>query len=671
MPDKIIRMNDQSGTVDQRPTGYLFIWSVFIILAFMLCFESNAQNQSGERRKGSKIIDDSTKQVYGPKTTRYYYERDVLLNKLNYHTIDTAIHNFHRWTYVQRNNYQIQDLGNVATSSRSIFYRIPDVIGATSGFTTYDLYWDTEQVKYFDTKSPYANMYVMLGGKGRSITRATFSRNISPRWNFGITYRALLIDKQVQRRAKGDRNVRAQYFDLFTSYQSKDSSYRLFANFRRGGHEADEYAGIKKNSTFVYSDYYFTNAQPSLLDASSKDVRMAFHLFHQYEVAKALQFYHVLDRYRQATRFTDIASTSPTNYIDFADVTRKTYYDHTEDHIDSIITEDRTKFKYLRNEIGFKGNLLKLFYNGYVAVRHYTFTNNHVTYNNGPQRSGYETYLGGRMALRLDSLVDVGGWGELQQNGNYRLEGTIKSKWFEASLKQAQYSTPLIYETYRGAHDSWDLNFSPVNVTQLNGYLHYDSKVFSVSPGLTFTRLGNYTYFKYNYVPAEADTLGDQKVLPAQAPGQQVIFSPELKFSLTVLKRLTLSSQVIYTKLLESSQDAIQIPKLFVNAQLSYANIFFNGNLDMQTGVDLHYQSTYYALAYDVPIQQFYVQNVVQTKAFPIVDLFFSTRIKKGRLFFKYNNIVQAFTKQGYIVTPEYPGQRNILDFGFDWSFYD
>jgi hypothetical protein len=271
------------------------------------------------------------------------------------------------------------------------------------------------------------------------------------------------------------------------------------------------------------------------------------------------------------------------------------------------------------------------------------------------------------MALRLDSLVEVGGLGELQQNGNYRLEGSIKSKWFEASLKQAQYTTPLVYETYRGAHDSWDLNFSPVNVTQLNGYLHYDSKVFSVSPGLTFTRLGNYAFFKY-FAPASK---GDQTVLPTQASGQQVIFSPELKVSLTVLRHLTLSSQVIYTKLLESSQDAIQIPKMFVNAQLSYANIFFNGNLDMQTGVDFHYQSTYYALAYDVPIQQFYVQQSVQTKAFPIVDLFFSTRIKKGRLFFKYNNIVQAFTKQGYIVTPEYPGQRNILDFGFDWSFYD
>jgi hypothetical protein len=55
----------------------------------------------------------------------------------------------------------------------------------------------------------------------------------------------------------------------------------------------------------------------------------------------------------------------------------------------------------------------------------------------------------------------------------------------------------------------------------------------------------------------------------------------------------------------------------------------------------------------------------------PIVDIFFSARIKRGRIFFKYHNLLQAFTKEGYMLTPRYPGQRNVVDFGFDWSFYD
>ncbi len=623
---------------------------MLLLIVFTVIYAA-AQEQPSGRRKGSRILDDTTKQVYGPKSSRYYFEQDVFLNRQTYHTIDTAIRNFHRFTFVQRYNYRYQDLGNIGTAIRPIFYQAPDVLGATSGFTAYDVYWDSDPVRYYDTKSPYAHMYVMLGGKGRSITRATFSRNITPQWNFGFNYRAILVDKQVQRQSKGDRNVRSTYFDFFTSYQSKDSSYTIFANARRNGLEADEYGGIKKNEDFEYADYFFNNAQPNLLDAASKDLRMNVHVFHQYEVARALQVYHVFDRYRQGTRFTDAPGNAPEGF-----------YDHNE--FDSTATEDRTKFKYVRHEVGIKGNLLKLFYNGYYANRRYTLTN-HIDLL-GEQLLEVESYLGGRMSLRLDSLVEVTGWGELQQNGNYRLDGKIKSKWFEASLKQLQYTTPLIYQTYRGQHDEWTNDWSNINVTQFDGYLHYNSKVLSVSPGVTFTRLGNYVFFKYDDYENT-----DQKVLPVQSSGQQVIFSPELKLSLTVLGHINFNTNIIYTRMLSNSADAIQIPELFVNGQLAYENIFFNGNLDMHAGVDLHYQSDYFALAYDVPIQQFYVQQTTPIQAFPIVDVFFDARIKRGRIFFKYNNILQAFTKEGYLTAPDYPGQRNILDFGFDWSFYD
>jgi hypothetical protein len=32
---------------------------------------------------------------------------------------------------------------------------------------------------------------------------------------------------------------------------------------------------------------------------------------------------------------------------------------------------------------------------------------------------------------------------------------------------------------------------------------------------------------------------------------------------------------------------------------------------------------------------------------------------------------MQAFNDSGFMPTAGYPGQRNIIDFGFDWSFYD
>ena len=639
-----------------------FLRYIAFIFFFSAAFNI-AQAQDDEPvRRGSRIIDDTTKQVYGPKTSKYYFEKDVFFNRITYHPIDTAIRNFHRYNYVQGHNNLYQDLGNIGTAIFPIYYQVPDVIGATSGFNSYNLYWDDEQIRYFDTKSPYSNIRATLGGKGRSMTRVTFSRNITPQWNFGFTYRALLIDKQIQRSGKGDRNVRGTYYDIYTSYQSADSAYRLILNFRRNKHEAAEYGGVddrvddSSEDVFEYKDYFFINAQPFLLDASSVELRMNVHLYHQYEIGRALQLYHTLDRYRQGNQFIDGPLDNP-------------YYDYYDTLLDKKATLDKVKFKSLRNEVGIKGNLLKLFYNGYYAIRDYTFTNNHID-SLGTQQSETESYLGGRMSLHLDSIGEVTGWVEVQQNGNYRIDGEIRSKWFEASLKQVQYSPALLQQSYRGSHDSWSNDFSNVNATQVNGYLHYNSKVLRVSPGLTFTRLGNYIFFK-----EDTATTG-QRVLPIQSSGQQVIFSPEFKFSLTLMRHINLSTQFIYSKVLDNPDNAIQIPDLFINAQLSYENIFFNGNLDMHAGVDLHYKSSYYPLAYDVPIQQFYVQeqitgNALKVPEFPIVDIFFSARIKRGRIFFKYHNLMQTFSEQGYMPTPGYPGQRNIIDFGFDWSFYD
>jgi hypothetical protein len=632
-----------------------FLRILFILFGITIALSAAAQDDK-PRRKGSQIIDDSTKQVYGPRTSRYFYEQDIFYNRHFKHPLDTAIHNYHRFNFVQGNNNLYQDLGNIGTAIRPIFYQPPALIGATSGFTSYDLYWDSEKLKYFDTKSPYSNLQIIWGGLGRSITRVSFSRNINPRWNFGFNFRSLLIDKQINRSGKGDRNVKGTYYDIYTSYQSKDSTYRLFFNFRRSHQQADENGGIRNAEALKYADLFDKIRNVWLENAESRDRRSNIHLFHQYQVfGKGFQVYHVFDSYNQHN-----------NYFDQMSATLNTeYFDQVE--VDSSKVKDASRFVSMRNEAGLKGNLAKLFYNGYYALRHYDLSNKYYADDDvRANLKGNEHYLGGRMSLFLDSIGEVNAWAELEARGNFRLEGSIKSRWFEASLKELKYEPSLLQQAYRGSHDLWNNNFRPVKSTQINGYLHYNSRVIKISPGLTFTTLTDYVYFKYN------DQTGDpQKVLPVQSGGTQVIASPELRISLTMMRHLTLSAQGIYTNVLQNDDEAISLPEYFVNGQLSYANIFFHGNMDMQAGVELHYKSAYNAMGYDPVIQQFYRQDNYTVKDFPIIDVFFNMKIKSGRVFIKYNNIMQAFAGYGYLTTPYYPGQRNVIDFGFDLLFYD
>lgn len=623
----------------------------FILLFMVSGVTSFAQDETpAAKRRGSRIIDDTTKQIYGPNTSRYFYEKDVFYNRSLIYPIDTLIKNFHRYNYVQRNSNYYQDLGNIGTAIRPIFYQEPSAIGQRSGFDVYDLYWSSEEIRYYDTKSPYSNMNVILGGKGRSMTRATFSRNINPRLNFGITYRGFFIDKQVpERRGKGDRITRSNYYDIFSSYFSKDSIYRVFVNYKRMFHRIQEFGGVRldeEDSSF--QAYFVPNLKVWLSEAESNDLTMNMHFNHQFMVGKALQVYHTFDRYRQKSKFLDLYETDK-DFFPFQNIINDT-------------TNDIVKFKTVRNEVGIKGNLLKLFYNGYYAIRHYSMTNFHLF----RPSIGNENFLGGRMELNIDSVGLVSGLAEVKLDSvdlNYRVEGKIESRWFDASLKQLLYRPSFAQQTYRGAHHEWNNDFANIESSQLSGALHYRTSVISLSPGLTFTRLRNYIFF---------DQMNDtSQVAPIQSNGNQIYISPEFRFSLTFFRHVTFSNQTIYTSFIENADDAIRLPQLFINTQLAYSNIHFNGNLDMHAGVDIHWRSAYYAQAYDPAIRQFYNQDQFKVNAFPIVDLFLNAKIKRGRVFIKWNNLVQVFTKTGYFPTPFYPGQRNIIDFGFDWSFYD
>lgn len=611
-----------------------------------------AQEDEPTIRRGSRIIDDTTRNIYGPNTSKYFYEEDFFNNQAKLHSIDTTPWNFDRFSYVQRYNNFYQDLGNIGTAIKPIYSPVMETIGVSSGFDVYDLYWKSETIKYYDTKSPYSNMYVILGGKGRSVTRVTFSRNINPQWNVGFNYRVLLIDKQVQREGKGDRHVRGTYYDVYSTYHTKDSAYTVFINYRRNFQQVDEYGGVLIQDEYQYSDLFEENAQPNLTEAESNERRSNFHVFHQYKIGSGLQLYHKLDFQKHRNRFND---SDPDN----------DYYNDVI-VVDSATTRDQVELKTMRNEVGVKGNLFKLFYNGYAAFRKFNMEYKYLYEDYLDfDTDDNELYVGGRIALQLDSLIEVKGWAEWMLDDRYQIQGSIHTRWFEASAKRSVSTPSFLSQAYRGSHNVWLNEFNNIEGTEVKGNLIYRSRVLSIYPGVRFTTLRNTIFFKDN----NQET--GQRALPMQSEGFQTWVSPELVFTVALHKHVTLTTQTLYTRILENADDAIQVPDLFVNAQLVYSNIWFNGNFDFQAGVNGHWKSAYYAPSYDLAIQQFYIQQQYEAPSFPIVDLFINAKIKRARIFLKYNNVVKAFSDYGNVPTPFYPGINNLLDFGFDWSFYD
>jgi hypothetical protein len=619
-----------------------------------MAFASAAQAQ----RSRSSIIDDSTKLIYGPHTSRYTTESELFHNAVGYQGIDTTIINIHRWNYLARHLYTFQDLGNVGTALRQVMGGIRSTPGVTAGFTAYDPYYEQEVIKIYNTKSPYSSMAVVWGGNGRAATRAEFSRNITPRWNFGFNYRAILVDKQIQRKGKGDRQVIGNYYDVYTHYQDKSDRYSALLSFRRMRHKVNEYGGVySAEPDPPFESYFSPNAQPTLTAANSEDWRINIHLFHQYKLARGIQLYHKLDQDKQRNLFTDDLTVEPDDYYDFTQTVQE----------DSLMSNEKTKFTFFKNEFGIKGGTRHLFYNGYYKIRAFEVEYKYLnadTLSFDP--TGLEGSLGGGLRLQVDSLNFLTADLEILQTGQFRAAASLRSKWFEAEVVQSISKPSFLAQAYRGHHDQWHNRFNNEDVTALSALAKFDAKKLSLRAGARYRDQGNYIYFLKDTFPGTSQT-----VLPVQSGGRQRILSPEASARVVFLGNFTFRASLSLNHLLQNDDEAVEVPAWMVNTQLYYHGFLWKRNLEVNIGTETHLQPDYYAFGYDPVLQQYYRQSDELVAGYPIIDAYLDGKIKWARFFVRYHNILQLFRQTGYIATPGYPAMRNVLDFGFDFSFYD
>jgi hypothetical protein len=609
------------------------------------------------KRTHSKIVNDSAKAIYGPKTTLSSTEQNIFEGKKHYEQLDTAILNLHRWDFVRKYENKYQDLGNVGTALNPVFPLISSTIGATPGYKVYDLYYETTEPRFYDTKSPFSRINIIWGGRGRSMTHVEFTRNINPRWNFGINYRPVLSANQIPFSGNRNYQVISQYYDFNTSIRSKNSRYQLLASYRRIRHHAKENGGVKFTSDTTYKAYfsanpipYFTISTNATATLSNDELRNNFHLFHHFQLARPAQLYHVLDISRQVNTFHNTKDAESAAFFKYATS-------------DTTVVNDVNKFQVFQNEVGLKGNAAFLFYDFYYKIRSYTNTMANLQ-GQAPNASGIENYIGTRIAFRFDSLSQLAGQAEYLLDGHYNIQGTLRTPWLDAELHSALAKPGFMQQVYRGGYNTWNHNFTNTFSNQISGRIKAQVGPLFISPGFSYTALQNYIYFKSDAV---------QQALPVQSNGHQQILSPEVRMDIAILKKIHLKPQIIYTTVFDNDNDhhAISIPTWFSNVQLSYESFLFKGALQVQTGVELHAKSDYKALGYAPAIQQYYIQNSFVSPSFWTTDLFLNGRIKRGRFFVKYINLLQQFTAQGYVPTPGYPNVRSTIDFGFELILFD
>ncbi len=603
---------------------------------------------TGQLLAQSKIVDDTTKQVYGAYTTFYHTFPDIKYNKDNLRKVDTLIYGLQNFTLPDKNENKIVNLGNLGTASRPVFYKPPEEIGLTSGFNAYEPYYYTpDNIKYYDSRSPYTLLNVVLGGSNRNETLVEHNRNITPYLNVGIRYRRISADKQVNSARRGDRQTLSTAYYLHADYQSENGKYVVVSSLSRINHRVKENGGIKVLPGALLVDYFDKNADVYLKNAESSDLRLGFHLYNEYKLVQPFQVYYDFQTVVNKYFYTDnpLGGTSEGN--DGA------FYDRILISEDS--TTNKAQFNQLINEVGLKGDLKKMFYNFYVKFRDMNYIHQYLPLD------GHDNEQSGGFNLRydFDSLQYIHAGGALMLDGNYRIGGKYHMKFLDVEYWRVSSKPAVMQQNYFGNHYQWHNDFNSTKSDYLSGSVTLNYKGIKFKPSFSLSNIQDHIYF------------GTDK-MPAQASGSARILSPGLIFNFRFFKKLFFESELIYTNISGDGEavNSFRIPEWLANGKIYFSGPLFHSALYLQSGIQMHYKSAYYAPGYAPSIQQFYIQDDFLIPAHVVMDLYADFQIKTFTMFFKLVYVNQK-KLMGYFVAPDYIGQRRTFDIGVRWMFFN
>jgi len=643
-----------------------------------------ATNNVGE--EGQLLLEPNPEEIYGPTTTTYIFETDLLRNNIVSRYVDTTLNYFHRYNYVARKRFTYQDLGNLGTATQSMYYQVPDRLGFRMGLHALDPYiTHPDEVRYYDTKSPFSRWYYVQGSSGRSLVDIIFSQNIKPNWNATIRHKRinarLLVGTEPAN--NNDRQVSHETWMASTRFRSNNGNYNLLFSVNHFSHFMGETGGLllTPNDSSLLDSYVpespdelppsdlesidelftlgtgeLTNIFTSLAGAvpESDRKRTQVRLVHQYTLAgkEALQLYHILHR-----------STESYRYFDPSFSTHAGAYPNTLLYSSGSTMEHTINFNEFENQAGLKGLADKLFYTVYLGRRDYAYRFSFFPGENVPRRLRAQNYFGFKGEYRLTPKIYFNGNFEqiVGARGGTRLNVTLNTPYVSANHKRIVAQPDLMQEFYYGNIFQW--NHLPESAAPFQNldYSLTEAKAslplgnLQINPFARFNTFRNYTYYNTEALPEQ---FGDAINV--------LMIGTEINHRVGVLHQQFYG---IYARSGETS--VLRMPELLCNYNV-FVEVNFPGKTMLSRfGIDLHWHSEFFADAYMPVTQQFFLQNDLQLGNYLQAEVYWTFNLKKVNMFLKMTNAAQGLMGDGYFLTPLYMAQPRAFEFGVNWLFYD
>lgn len=535
-----------------------------------------------------------------------------------------------------------------------------------------------EDSKHFNTTTPYTRLrYYTGGGKGKAenMLDVWHVQNILPFWSAGLRYRTISGDGRY-----ANQKTKVSTFSFFTSYERERWVLSGFLSRNKG--EIEENGGIADRyqvvDTVVKAENIPVNLQMSEVYNNFRNIN--FQVQGQYNIGKAKELITPVDTSRNDTSYTYPAKVvlnirTEGNRHSFEEGSiNEDFYRHT--YIDSSQTNDTYNSKLIEVSAKFvlnehpKYKYLPGLYAGLEFKREkYDQRIDYDTLSVG-SIYGTDTYMGtfltaGIFNVDTNAALNYDVQGRLgllgYYAGNFKIDGYIrqalnkeKTTFLRADANIQLQSVNPFLNHYVGTHDQWENDFKAVKTIDIRA--RYVNQRLRADVGASFTNIFSHVYF-------------DSTIMPRQTSKALIVFTAWAK---EVFKAGPVYfDQRVYVQK-STQEDILSLPTVALYSHNYYQDWLFKHALELQFGIDLFYNTSFYADNYMPSIMQFYNQKVYKTGNYPKVDVFLNLHIKRAQLFVKYEHVNFHLKERGnFFSAADYPINPAMLKFGVQWDFFD
>jgi hypothetical protein len=580
---------------------------------------------------------------------------DYQLAPAVFETMDTAFDFVHRYAPLTPLEHGWQDLGQAGSPAKSL---LPSAIyspGLRSGFEAYRMLIRPSLEQVFSARNPYTRFHYTQGGRGLIGLQALHTQNITPGWNMTIDYHSLQGQGLFEHSAFKQRNIRTG-----SHYQSSNGRFinRTTATWNR--FQRNEHWGLF-DSARLFSE------QPSIFTPRNSTANSSyFHTNHEmhnsYSLASSgllsgLSVVNLMRYTRERFEYTDLQTPdtfySGINYYQMRGCDDSFYLREAATEGGLMYSGLRVKKQNAAAWNGaFLGGISKISAGAYRAVP--------GSYHN----TWIRTTLGfglpnGKQYLRLNAIRYLSGYnaGDYLLQLNSRIRKLQRFVGFQWQLQKSRAA--FTEQFYFSKHYSWNNTFNPVL-----------SNEFQLHAGISLKR--HQLEVLYRSGSVKGFVFLNSEFAPVQNMGS-ISYGDLGLNSTSDWQHFFLRSSLHFMG--STNNAAMPVPRFCGTQSMGYKGVWFDGVLRIRAGLDLWWYSRFYGFGYNPALARFYVQQQVQTGAYPRLDVFVNGEVKNVQFFVKMEHINQGWYPSPKQV-PYWSSARYALDprrfiLGLRWGFFN